>query len=184
MIEIRLHGRGGQGVWTAANLLALAAIREGKYAQGFPFFGPERLGAPVLAFARISDKPIRVHCMIYRPDVVGVLDPTLLSPSVVEGLKKDGILVLNSDKEPSELREILGLEEGMGTIWVLDASRMAIEILGREITNTAIMSAVARATGAVSLSSLEAVIKERFPPNVAEKNLELVRRAYEEVRRE
>ncbi len=184
MIEIRLHGRGGQGVWTAANLLAMAAIKEGKHAQSFPFFGPERLGAPILAFARISEKPIRVHCMIYRPDVVGVLDPTLIEPPVAEGIKEESILVLNSDKEPGELREVLGLKEGTGRIWVVDASRMALEILEREITNTAIAGAIARATGVVSFSSLEEVIRERFRGGMAEKNVELARRAYEEVRPE
>jgi len=184
VIEIRLHGRGGQGVWTAANLLAMAAIREGKHVQSFPFFGPERMGAPIVAFARISEEPIRVHSMIYRPDVIGVLDPRLLGPEVAEGLRANTVVVVNTRGEPEEVREALGLKPGFGRIWVLDATSMAMEVFGRAITNTAMVSAIARATGVVKLESLVEVIRERFKGDIAEKNVELVQRAYREVRPE
>ncbi len=184
MIEIRLHGRGGQGVWTAANLLAMAAIREGKHAQSFPFFGPERMGAPIVAFARISDEPIRIHSMIYRPDVVGVLDPRLLGPEVAEGLKEDTVLVVDTDEDASAVRERLGLKPGLGKLWTLDATSMALDIFGRAITNTAIVAAIVRTTGVTSLDSLVEVIRQRFRGEAAEKNVEMVRRAYETVRAE
>jgi len=184
MIEIRLHGRGGQGVWTAANLLAMAAIREGKHAQSFPFFGPERMGAPIVAFARISDEPIRIHSMIYRPDVVGVLDPRLLGPEVIEGMKEDSVLVIDTEEEPSAIRELLGLKPGFGKIWTLDASGMAVDIFGRAITNTAIVAAIVRATGVTSLDSLVEIVKRRFKGEAAEKNVEIIHRAYESVRSE
>jgi len=184
MIEIRLHGRGGQGVWTAANLLAMAAIREGKHAQSFPFFGPERMGAPIVAFARISDEPIRIHSMIYRPDVVGVLDPRLLGPEVVEGLKENSMLIVDTEEEPETVRKLLGLKPGLGKIWTLDASGMAMEVFGRAITNTAIVAAIVRATGITSLDSLLETVKKRFRGKAAEKNVEIMRRAYEGVRSE
>ena len=184
MIEIRLHGRGGQGVWTAANLLAMAAILEGKHAQSFPFFGPERMGAPIVAFARISDEPIRIHSMIYRPDVVGVLDPRLLGPEVVEGLKEDSVLVVDTEEEPEAVRERLGLRPGLGKIWALDATGMALDVFGRAITNTAIVGAIVRAAGVTSLDSLIEIVKRRFTGKAAEKNVEIVRRAYEGVRAE
>ncbi|RLI13947.1 hypothetical protein DRO33_00285 [Candidatus Bathyarchaeota archaeon] len=184
MIEVRLHGRGGQGVWTAANLLAMAAIREGKHVQSFPFFGPERMGAPYVCFARISDEPIRVHCMVYTPDLVGVLDPRLLGDWVREGLKESSVVVVDTREPASAVREKLGLEPGFARIWTLDATKIAMEVFGRAITNTAILGAMVRATGVVKLDSLLAVIKERFKGKVAEKNVEVVKRAYEAVRPE
>jgi len=179
LVEIRLHGRGGQGAWTATNLLALAAQREGKYSQSFPFFGPERGGAPILSFARISTKPIDVHCMVYNPDVVAVLDPTLLGPRVVEGIKDDSVIVVNSREPPARVREILGTSKGR--IWTVDATGLAMEVLGRPITNTAILGAIVRASGIISLDSLVSVTMERFKGPVGEKNASLIRRAYEEA---
>ncbi|HDJ26270.1 MAG TPA: hypothetical protein ENF34_03030 [Candidatus Bathyarchaeota archaeon] len=184
MIEVRLHGRGGQGVWTAANLLAMAAIREGKHIQSFPFFGPERMGAPYVCFARISDEPIRVHCMVYRPDLVGVLDPRLLGDWVREGLKESSIVVVNTREPPSAVREALGLEPGFARIWVLDANKIALEEFGRAITNTAILGAMVKASGVVELQSLLDVIKDRFSGEIAEKNVRVVKKAYEAVRPE
>ncbi len=184
MIEVRLHGRGGQGVWTAANLLAMTAIKEGKHAQSFPFFGPERMGAPVVAFARISEEPIRIHSMIYRPDVVGVLDPRLLGPIVREGLKERTVIVVDTREGPEAVRERLGLEPGFGEVWTLDATGMAMEVFGRAITNTAIVGAIAKATGVVKLDSLLEVVKERFRGKAAEMNVEIVRKAYEAVEKE
>jgi pyruvate ferredoxin oxidoreductase gamma subunit len=179
--EIRWHGRGGQGAWTASELLAKAAVHEGKYIQSFPEFGPERMGAPLRAFTRISDKPINLHCVIYTPHVVVVLDPTLLKTvPVAEGLPEDGILIVNTRESPAEVRERLNLTGRK--VWTLPATDIAVKILGRAITNTAMLGAVARATGIVDLESLEKVMKERFPLKIAEKNFEVVKEAYKEAR--
>lgn len=179
--EIRWHGRGGQGAWTASELLAKAAVHEGKYIQSFPEFGPERMGAPLRAFTRISDKSISMHCAIYTPDVVVVLDPTLLKTiPLTEGLAEDGVLVVNSRESPAEVREQLNL---IGRkVWTVPATDIAVKILGRSITNTAMLGAVARATEIVDLKSIEKAIKEEFPLKIAEKNVEVVKEAYKEAR--
>lgn len=179
--EIRWHGRGGQGAWTASELLAKAAVHEGKYIQSFPEFGPERMGAPLRAFTRISDKPINLHCAIYAPHVAVVLDPTLLKTvPVAEGLPKDGILIVNTREGPAEVRERLNLTGRK--VWTLPATDIAVNLLGRPITNTAMLGAVARATGIVDLKSLEKAIKERFPLKIAEKNFEALKEAHGEAR--
>ena len=179
--EVRWHGRGGQGAWTASELLAKAAIHEGKYIQSFPEFGPERMGAPMRAFTRISDKPINMHCSIYSPQVAVVLDPTLLNTvPVAEGLTEDGLLIVNTQESPAEIREKLGLTEQ--TVWTVAATDIAVRILGRPITNTAMLGAVARAAEIVGLKSLEKVVKERFPAKIAEKNVEVVNVAYKEAK--
>jgi len=129
--EFRWHGRGGQGAWTASELLARAAIHEGKYTQSFPEFGPERMGAPVRAFTRISDKPIRLHCSVYNPDVSAVLDPTLMATvSVTEGLKENGILLVNTAEKPQEIRKLLKMTKG--AVWTVPATEIAIKILGKK----------------------------------------------------
>jgi pyruvate ferredoxin oxidoreductase gamma subunit len=179
--EVRWHGRGGQGAWTASELLAKAAIHEGKYIQSFPEFGPERMGAPMRAFTRISDKPINMHCSIYNPQVAVVLDPTLLNTvPVAEGLTEDGLLIVNTQESAAEIREKLGLTER--TVWTVAATDIAVRILGRPITNTAMLGAVARAAEIVNLKSLEKVVKERFPAKIAEKNVEVVKVAYKEAK--
>lgn len=179
--EIRWHGRGGQGAWTASELLARAAIREGKYIQSFPEFGPERMGAPVKAFTRISDGPINLHCAIYAPDVVAVLDPTLLKTvPVTEGLKKDGVLVINTRETPAQLEEQLDFPRHQ--LWTISATDIAVEILGRPITNTAMLGAVARAAATVDLKSIQEAVKERFPLKIAERNMKILERAYNEVK--
>lgn len=137
MIEIRFHGRGGQGAVTSAELLALAAIEEGKYAQAFPSFGPERRGAPVLAFCRISDQPIKIRANIYEPDLVVVLDASLLKiVNVAAGLKPGGLLVTTSSDSPERLKQDLKIEYRLG---VVDAVKIAREILGLPITNTTML---------------------------------------------
>ncbi|UCC32864.1 MAG: 2-oxoacid:acceptor oxidoreductase family protein [Candidatus Bathyarchaeota archaeon] len=179
--EVRWHGRGGQGAWTASELLAKAAIYEGKYIQSFPEFGPERMGAPVRAFTRISKTPLRMHCSIYSPQVAVVLDPTLLnSTPVADGLAQDGLLIINTQLPPAKIRQKLDLIER--TVWTVPATDIAVRILGRPITNTAMLGAVARATGIVDLKSLERVIKERFPAGIAEKNIGVMKVAYNEAR--
>lgn len=181
VVEVRWHGRGGQGAWTASELLARAAIHEGKYIQSFPEFGPERMGAPVTAFTRISTEPIKIHCAIYNPDVVVVLDPTLLKyVPVTEGLSKNGKLIINSKEDPVKVKQILGADDY--EVWAVPATEIAIKILGLPITNTAMLGATVRATSIVSLESVEKTIRERFRGSVAEKNFAVIKEAYEEAR--
>jgi len=184
ILEVRWHGRGGQGAWTASELLARAAIAEGKYIQSFPEFGPERMGAPVTAFTRISSEPIDLHCAVYNPDVVAVLDPTLLKAvKVADGLSEEGgNIIINSQNDPKEVRKLVGSHRGK--IWTVPATEIAIKILGTPITNTAMLGAVAKVTGVVTLETLERMIKERFRPDVAEKNITVVKEAYQEAKSE
>lgn len=183
ILEIRWHGRGGQGAWTASELLARAAILEGKYVQSFPEFGPERMGAPVAAFTRVSNEPIKIHCAVYNPDVVAVLDPTLLKTvPVADGLGEEGVIVVNSKDNPKEVRKFLKTDKGK--VWAVPATEIAIKILGMPITNTAMLGAVARVTGIVNLESIEKTVRERFRKDVAEKNFAVIKEAYEEVKSE
>jgi 2-oxoacid:acceptor oxidoreductase gamma subunit (pyruvate/2-ketoisovalerate family) len=184
ILEVRWHGRGGQGAWTASELLARAAIAEGKHIQSFPEFGPERMGAPVTAFTRISTEPIKIHCAVYNPDVVAVLDPTLLkSVKVADGLSEEGgNIIVNTKESPKETRKMLGTDKGK--VWTVQASEISLKILGMPITNTAMLGAVARVTGIVSLETIEKMIKGRFKAEVAEKNFAVVKEAYQEVKPE
>lgn len=178
MIEIRFHGRGGQGAVTSAELTALAAIEQGKYAQAFPSFGPERRGAPVMAYVRVSDEPIRTREKIYEPDIVVVLDPTLLDiVNVGAGLKEDGIVVLNTTKSAEEIRERSGITAKLALV---DASRIAIETMGIPITNTTLLGAMLKATDLLPLSALEGPLEERFG-RIAVKNIQASQRAYQET---
>jgi pyruvate ferredoxin oxidoreductase gamma subunit len=181
--EIRWHGRGGQGAWTASELLARAAIHEGKFVQSFPEFGPERMGAPLAAYTRISDQPINLHCAVYNPNVVVVLDPTLLKTvKVNEGLSDDGILVVNTRESPAELRKRLNLEKHQ--VWTVPATDIAIKILNAPITNTVMLGAATRAANLASLENMGKAIKERFKerPDLAEKNIAVIKEAYEEAK--
>jgi 2-oxoacid:acceptor oxidoreductase gamma subunit (pyruvate/2-ketoisovalerate family) len=183
LVEFRWHGRGGQGAWTASELLARTALREGKYIQSFPEFGPERMGAPVVAFTRISTEPIRIHCAIYEPDVVVVLDPSLLEAvPVSSGIREDGVFIVNSADEPAKVRE--NLKTGNGQLWCVPATQIALKILGMPITNTAMLGTVARATDIVRLESIEKTVKDRFRLDLAEKNFAVIKKAYEEARQE
>lgn len=180
MIEIRIHGRGGQGAVTSAELIAVAAILQGNYAQAFPSFGPERRGAPVQAFARIDDKPIRTREKIYEPDVVLVLDPTLPKlVKVTQGLKPSGIVILNSTLSEQEVRKIL--DNYQGKVALVDATRIAIEELGLPITNTTMLGAFIKATNLVEIPYMEEALKERFG-RLAEKNIKALKRAIEETK--
>jgi 2-oxoacid:acceptor oxidoreductase gamma subunit (pyruvate/2-ketoisovalerate family) len=179
VIKIRFHGRGGQGVVTASRLVAEAALKEGKKAQGFPSFGAERKGAPIKAFTKVSDEPILNRSQIYDPDIVVVLDPTLLKvEKVTEGLKKEGIVIVNTDKNPDQLKSELKVKK----VATVNATKIAIETLGTSITNTPILGALAKATGIVSLNTIIEVTKERFKQDLAEKNINAIKRAYEEVK--
>lgn len=180
MIEIRLHGRGGQGAVTSAELLAQAAINEGKYAQAFPSFGPERRGAPVVAFCRISDEPIRLRTAIYNPDLVLVLDPSILRlVKVNAGIRPDGVLVTNTKYTAAEIRSELGLDH---PLTVVNATQIAREELGLPITNTTMLGALLKAREVVPVESLIAPLEKRFG-RIAEKNIRAFRRAYEEAQR-
>jgi len=172
MIEVRVHGRGGQGAVTAARLLAEAAFLEGKHCQAFPSFGAERRGAPVLAFTRIDSKPIRIRTLVYEPNHVVVLDPTLLEAvNVAAGLKRGGIIVVNAKEAPGELEA--------GKVATVDATAIALEFLGVPITNTAMLGAFARVTKLVSLESVVKAIEGYFGGKLAEKNIAAVKAAYE-----
>jgi pyruvate ferredoxin oxidoreductase gamma subunit len=174
MNEIRIHGRGGQGSVTAAELLAQAAFKDGNYSQAFPAFGVERRGAPVQAFCRISDAKIRTRAQIYFPDVIIVQDSTLLEVvDVFGGLKDDGIAVINTKKEGEDL----GIEHP-AKIVTIDATGLALEHLGRPITNTTMLGAFAGATGLVKIDSLVDMIRERFPGKLGENNVAAIRNAF------
>lgn len=171
MIEIRFHGRGGQGAVTAAEILAKAAFEDGKYSQAFPFFGVERRGAPVMAFTRIDDKPIQIRYQVYNPDYVMVLDDGLTSVvDVFSGLKDDGKVIINIDKKFDD--------EGNNQVYEIDATGIALEILGKNIVNTIILGYFAKKTGEVSIESIIEVIKEVFPGKVGELNAEATMKAY------
>jgi pyruvate ferredoxin oxidoreductase gamma subunit len=178
MLEVRLHGRGGQGAVTSAELLAIAAIGRGAYAQAFPSFGPERRGAPVVAFLRISDRPIKLRCNIMEPDMVMVLDPGILKiVPVAAGLKPEGVLVANSRLEPDQIREITSHK---GKIVQVDATKVATEELGIPVTNTTMIGALLRGRELVRLEDLEEPLRHRFG-RLAEKNFRAMKRAFEEA---
>jgi len=179
LVELRFHGRGGQGAVTSAELLALSAIDEGKYAQAFPSFGAERRGAPVQAFTRISDTPIKTRTGVYNPDMVVVLDPTLLgSVPVTQGMREDGILAINTKHDPAEVKEKLNV---LGSVVTVDATNIAMEELGVPITNVVMLATLLKAKKLVELEVLEKFIAERFA-RIAEKEIKAFRRAYEEAR--
>lgn len=177
MVEVRFHGRGGQGAVTSAELVAQAAIKNDHFAQAFPSFGPERRGAPVQAFLRVSESPIKLRSKVYEPDNVVILDSTLLgvvNPS--EGLKKEGFVVINSHKSVEELKKIF---PGRNIAFV-DASKIAKEELGVPITNTTMLGALVKASGIVDLESLEEPVRARFGV-VAQKNINAYTRAFKET---
>jgi len=178
--EIRIHGRGGQGGVTAAELIARAAYKEGKWVQAFPYFGAERRGAPVKAFARISDNPILIRSQIYNPDYVIVLDESLLDvANVTEGLKKDGIIIINTRKKPSEI-DLAGYR-----VATVDATGIALElgllVAGLPVVNTAMVGAFAKATGEIKIESVIESIKEEWRGAIGEKNAKAAVLAYERL---
>ncbi len=175
MLEIRFHGRGGQGSVTAAEILAIAAFRDGKYSQAFPIFGVERRGAPVQAFCRIDEKPIRLRCQVYEPDMVIIQDATLISDvDVTAGLKEEGLVLINSAKPPEEFSF-----DG-AVVKTVDATRLALETLGRPIVNTVLLGALAK-LGVVSLNSIVEVVGMKFGGKTGEKNVIAVKKAFEEL---
>lgn len=188
LIEIRWHGRGGQGAKTASLLLADAAFNTGKYIQGFPEYGPERMGAPITAYNRISDKPITIHSNIYEPDYVVVVDDSLLlSVPVTAGLKKEGAIVINTTKSQEELRELL--KDYEGAIYTIDARKVSEEALGKYFPNTPMLAAIVKVSGIMSEEALLEDMKNSFKhkfakkPEVIEGNMKALELALKEVKR-
>ncbi len=188
-LEIRWHGRGGQGAKTASLLLADAAFATGNYVQGFPEYGPERMGAPITAYNRISEKPIRVHSNIYNPDYVVVVDQTLLEAvDVTEGLSEDGAIIVNSEKSPEEIRK--HLKGYNGDVYTIDARTISEDCLGRYFPNTPMLASVVKVSQVMDdetfITEMENSFKHKFShkPEVIEGNMNALRRSLEEVRKE
>ena len=187
LVEIRWQGRGGQGAKTASLLLADAAFNTGKYIQGFPEYGPERMGAPITAYNRISDNPIRIHSNIYEPDYVVVVDDTLLeSVDVTAGLKESGAIVINTTKDAVELSKLLNGYKGK--IYTIDARKVSMETLGRYFPNTPMLAAIVKVSSIMNdeefLSDMEGSFKHKFAkkPEVIEGNMKALKMALQEVK--
>ncbi len=185
-LEIRWHGRGGQGTVTAAKVLADACLSGGRYVQAFPEYGPERSGAPLRAYNRISSKELRMHCPVLQPQVVGVVDATLLdSINVAEGATEHAIFVVNSSKDPKEIRAKLNAKPGQ-KVFTIDATKVAMECIGRALPNFPMLGAVCKVTSLVTLEHLLDDVKKSFGKKFSQKiidgNLEATRRGYEEVK--
>ena len=187
IVEIRWHGRGGQGAKTASLLLADAAFNTGKYVQGFPEYGPERMGAPITAYNRISGKRSTVHSNIYEPDYVVVVDETLLTAvDVTAGLKEEGAIVINSSKDPQELRGVL--KGYKGKVCTIDARKISEEELGINFPNTPMLAAIVKVSGVVPqeefIKDMQASFEHKFArkPAVIEGNMKALKRSMEEVK--
>lgn len=182
--EIRWHGRGGQGVKTAALLLAEVALADGQYSQGFPDYGPERMGAPIRGYTRVSNSPVRMHCAIENPDAVVVLDHTLLGVVDVDaGLKEGGVILVNSKESPSEIAKRHGLEKFK--VMTVDATGISLDEIGRAIPNTPMVGALLKALPVVPVKTLVENMRKEFAKKFSEKiiegNVKAVERAYQEV---
>jgi len=187
MLEVRWHGRGGQGVKTACYLVAESALSLGKYVQAFPEFGPERAGAPVRAFTRVSDTPIRRHYPIESPKVVVIVDASLIGQlNLVEGMAKDGVVIVNTEEEPKQVRKRLGIKGGK--VYTVPATTIALDTIKRAIPNIPMLGAFVRATGLLEIEAVKQDVRnkfsKRFRPEVVEGNIQALSRAYEEVRSE
>jgi len=187
MLEIRWHGRGGQGGKTAVFLLAESLVEQGKYAQGFPDYGPERMGAPVRGYNRISDKPETLHCGVNSPGIVVVLDSTLIAGSdVVSGLKPDGKVLVNSPEPPEKIRKLLGLKDG--SVYTVDATGIAMEEIGRPIPNSPMIGALLKITDLAEIDKMARIVGKKFEGKLSAKavegNVRAMKRAYEEVKGE
>ncbi len=188
LIEIRWHGRGGQGAKTASLLLADAAFNTGKYIQGFPEYGPERMGAPITAYNRISDTPITVHSNIYEPDYVVVVDDSLLeSVNVTAGLKSEGAIVINTTKSPEYLKSVL--KDYTGSIYTIDARKISIEAMGKYFPNTPMLAAIVKVSKIMSdeafLKDMEGSFKHKFAkkPDVIEGNMKALELALNQIQK-
>ena len=182
--EVRWHARAGQGAVTAAKVLAEATMAQGGYVQAFPDYGPERMGAPLRAYNRISDTPLTMHCAVTNPRVVIVVDSSLLdTQDVTEGTAKDALFLVNSSHTAKEVAKKLG--RSAAHVYTVDATQISIDCLGRPIPNTPLLGALARVSGLVELdvllADLEANLKKKFPEKIVKGNMESVERAYKEV---
>jgi len=187
LTEIRWHGRGGQGAVTAAKMVAELALGEGKFFQAFPEYGPERSGAPIVAFTRVSDAPIQVYSGVEHPQIVVVLDSSLLGiVDVTRGAPDDAVVLVNSERSPAQLRKDYGLEGHR--VYTIAATRIAVETIKRPIPNTPMVGALTRITGLFDIEDVVTFLREdfgkKFPPKVVEGNIAAVTRSYEEVRAE
>lgn len=187
LLEIRWHGRGGQGVVTAANFLADIALSENKYFQAFPEYGPERMGAPIQAFTRISEKPINVRSAIRNPNVVVVLDPTLIrTVNVTDGIRRNGVILINASDEPSEVRKALGIEDKSIKVFTVNATQISLDTLGRPIPNTPMIGALAKALQFAEIEKILEFLRKsfskKFSDEIVEANVQAALRAYQEVK--
>jgi len=185
-VEIRWHGRGGQGTVTAAKVLADTCLSGGRYVQAFPEYGPERAGAPLRAYNRISSKKLRMHCPVLEPDIVAVADATLLdSINTAEGAKNNTIFIVNTSKDPKEIKEKLKAGQNQ-RVFSLDATKIAIECFGRAMPNAPMLGAICKITGLITLEHLLEDVKKSFGKKFSQKiidgNLEATKRGYEEVK--
>jgi len=191
ILEIRWHGRGGQGAKTAALLFGEAALETGMYIQAFPEYGPERTGAPVSSYNRLSKKPIRIHSGIETPDIVLVLDPTLIGKvDVTAGLKDDGVIIVNTTKSPSEVRKMLGLKDSI-KVYTVDAYGIALATIGRAIPNTPMLGSLIKATGILNFDHLLESVRKKLEvkfrgkgADIVDKNIQAIKKAYEETKGE
>lgn len=184
--EIRWHGRGGQGTVTAAKVLADACLSGGRYVQAFPEYGPERAGAPLRAYNRVSSHELRMHCPVLEPDIVAVADATLLdSVNVTDGAKENTIFLVNTTKDPKEVREKLKASKGQ-KVFSVDATKISIECFGRDLPNASMLGAVCKITGLITLEDLLEDVKKSFGKKFSQKiidgNLDATKRGYEEVK--
>jgi len=189
ILEIRWHGRGGQGAKTAALLFGDAAMDSGMFIQAFPEYGPERMGAPVASFNRLSKKPITLHCSISEPKIVVVLDPTLIGPvDVIEGVPADGKIIVNTELSPADIRKKLNMKGGK--VYTIDASKISLKEIGRDIPNTPMLGALLKVSELFdfneTLKQIETKLKKKFKSKleIVAGNVSAIKRAYEEVRSE
>lgn len=185
MCEIRWHGRGGQGVVTAAQLLAQSALVEDKYFQSFPEFGPERMGAPIRAFSRVSANQINLYCNVDNPNMVVVLDPTLIGQvNLTSGLAEGGAIIVNTSEDPAAVKKTLGVKNGK--VFTVDASKIAKDEIGRPIPNTPMLGALIKASGVLKLDTVSKHLRDsfsgKFSADVVKGNVKALERAYEEVK--
>ena len=183
IVEVRWHGRGGQGTVTAAKAFAEAALVSGKFIQAFPDYGPERMGAPIRVYNRVSTEEITIHCPVRTPSVVVVMDPSLLGAvDVLEGSTENAIVIVNTHKTPSELN----MNAGKRKVYTVDATKISLECIGRVMPNTPIMGALVKVTNVITLADIinhvEQSFKKKFSDEIIKGNVDAIKRAYEEVK--
>lgn len=184
-VEIRWHGRGGQGTVTAAKVFADACLSGGRHVQAFPEYGPERAGAPLRAFNRISDRELRLHCPVLNPDIVVVVDATLLdSIDIAAGVSDDGAFIINSSRDPRELREKLHAKASQ-RVFTIDATKVAVDTIGRPMPNATLVGALTRVSGLITIEAamldVEKSFGKKFSRKIIEGNIDATKRGYEEV---